>query len=130
MPEGLTSHLANKVLDHMRGGTAWAQPVSLWVKLHTGAPGAAGAGNPAGNATRQQATFGAAASGGGLSNTVAVTWTSVSTSETYSHGSYWDAVTGGNCLWTGAFTVPRTVTSGGNFTIPIGDADLNLAIAS
>jgi hypothetical protein len=130
MAVGITPYLANKILDHLRGGTAWSQPAGLYIKLHTGDPGATGVANAAGNTTRQQGTFGTAASGGGISNTVAVTWTNVSTTETYSHGSYWDASTAGNCLWTGAFTVARAVTAGGDFTIPIGDADLNITVAS
>jgi hypothetical protein len=38
-----TTTLANKILDHLRGGTAWTQPAGIYVKLHTADPGAAGA---------------------------------------------------------------------------------------
>jgi hypothetical protein len=38
-----TTTLANKILDHLRGGTAWTQPAGIFVKLHTADPGAAGA---------------------------------------------------------------------------------------
>lgn len=130
MAAGITAYLANKVLDHMRGGTAWTQPSGLYVKLHVGSPGAAGTTNAAGEATRQQATFGTASSGGAISNTVAVTWTNVSTSETYSHGSLWDASTAGNCLYTGTFASPVAVIAGNNFTAAIGDLDITIAVAS
>ena len=36
MATGLsTANLANKILDHLRGGTAWTQPGGLYIKLHT-----------------------------------------------------------------------------------------------
>lgn len=130
MAEGITTYLANKVLDHMRGGTAWTQPSGLYVKLHTGAPGASGTANAAGETTRQQATFATASSGGAISNTTAVVWTSVSTAETYSHGSLWDAATAGNCLYTGTFAAPVAVSVGGTFTAAIGDIDVSIAVAS
>lgn len=130
MATGITAYTVNKVLDHMRGGTAWTQPAGLYVKLHVGDPGAAGTTNAAGNTTRQQATFGTAASGGAISNTVQVQWTNVSTLETYSHASLWDAATGGNCLYTGTLPVPVPVNVGGTFTAAVGEVDVSIVIAS
>jgi hypothetical protein len=130
MAVGMTANLANKVLDHLRGGTAWSQPAGLYIKLHTAEPGASGTANAAGNTTRTLSTFGSAASGGAMSNTVQVQWTAVSTSETYSHVSLWDAGTGGSCLWTGSLGAPVAVTSGGTFTIAVGEVDITFSIAS
>ena len=67
-----------------------------------------------------------------VSNTVAISWTEgeVTTSETYSHFSLWDAATAGNCFGTGTLPVPRAVTSGAAVSIPIGDLDLSLNVAA
>lgn len=130
MATGLTAYTANKMLDHLRGGTAWTQPSGLYIKLHTGDPGAAGTGNAAGNTTRQQGTFGTSSSGGSISNTAQVQWTSVSTAETYSHASVWDASTSGNCLYTGTLPVPVAVSVGATFTAAIGQVTISQVIAS
>jgi hypothetical protein len=127
MPTGFsTTNLANPILNHLRGGTSWTAPSGLYVKLHTGDPGASATANAATETTRQQATFGDAASGGAISNTSQIQWTTVAASETYSHVSLWDASTGGNFIWSGALASPVAVTAGGTFTIAIGDLDLTL----
>lgn len=125
MATGLSSTVANAFLNALCRNTAWSQPAAVWIKLHVGDPGASAASNAAGNTTRQQATFGTAASGGAISNTVAVAWTSVSTSEDYTHFSAWDASTAGNFLFSGTVTA-NAVTAGDNFTIPIGDCDVTV----
>jgi hypothetical protein len=94
-----------------------------YAKLHLGDPGEDGTANAASNTTRQSVSFGAAASGA-ITNDAAVTWTSVSATETYSHVSIWDASTGGNCLGSGALSSSVAVTSGDNFSIPVGDFDM------
>lgn len=92
---------------------AVAQP---YVKLHTGDPGEDGTANAATEATRKAMSF-SAASAGSMASSATVTWTNVSTTETYSHWSLWDASTLGNCLWTGAFSSSASVTAGDTFQI-------------
>lgn len=58
----------NAMLDAWAGRAAYTQ-TDVWVKLHTGDPGAAGTSNAATNTARQQVTFGAAAASGAISNT-------------------------------------------------------------
>ena len=115
MATGLsTANLANKILDHLRGGTAWTQPGGLYIKLHTGDPGAAGTANASAVTSRQAATFSAASGGAlALSNSPAFAMTS---SETISHVSVWDASTGGNFLWSCALTSSKSVTNGDTLT--------------
>lgn len=98
---------------------------NVYIKLHTGDPGEAGTGNAAGETTRKVVTF-AAASAGAMASNADAAWTNVSTSETYSHISLWDASTAGNCLWSGALTASKTVVAGDNFTIPSGSLTLSL----
>lgn len=125
MAVGLASAFANSVLDALCNATNLTAPTGFYVKLHTADPGAAGATAPAGNTTRQSASMAVAASGA-ITNDAAVTWTNVSTAETYSHVSFWDAATAGTFLGSDDLAVARTVAVGDTFTIAIGD--LNLAL--
>jgi len=122
----LSDTVKNSLLNALCRNTSYAN-AEVWVKLHIGDPGSAGTSNPAGNTTRQQSTFGSVASGGAISNTVAVAWTAVSTTETYSHVSLWSASTAGTFLGSAALTQSKAVNSGDNFSIPVGDLDVTIA---
>lgn len=115
--------VANAFLDAFARNVSYANP-AVWVKLHLGDPGSAGTSNAAAETTRKQGTFGSAASGRAISNTVAVEWTNVSTTETYTHVSFWDASTGGTFLGRDDLSSSAAVTAGDTFRIPIGDLDL------
>lgn len=125
MAVGLASAIANSILNALCRNAAWTQPAAFWVKLHTGDPGASGTSNAAGNTTRQQATF-SASSGGAITTSADVTWTSVGTAETYSHVSFWDASSAGTFLGSDDLATPRAVLVGDNFTIAAGDVDIAL----
>lgn len=117
--------VANSWLDALARNTSYSV-AAVWVKLHTGDPGSAGANNAAANTTRQQATFGAAASSRAISNTAVIEWTSVPNSETYSWISLWSASTGGTFLGRDDLSSSAAVTAGDTFRIPVGDLDLTV----
>ncbi|WP_433568076.1 phage tail fiber protein (plasmid) [Nocardia sp. CA-151230] len=110
-----TTNLANKILDHLRGGTAWTQPAGLYVKLHTGDPGSAGTANASAVTTRSQATFGAASSGAIALTGTNPSW-SMTATETITHISVWDASTAGNFLWSAALSASKSVVNGDTLT--------------
>lgn len=112
----ISNYAELKILDHTTGRASWTAPSGAYLKLHTADPGEDGTTAAATNATRQQVTFAAAASGSIASNAT-VTWTNVSTTETYTHWSMWDNSTAGNCLWTGALSSSAAVTAGDTFQI-------------
>lgn len=128
MTTGFATATANAFLDALCRNVSYANS-AVWVKLHTGDPGAAGTSNAAGNTTRMQATFGDAAASGLISNTVAVLWTNVSTSEDYTHFSLWTASSGGTFLASGTVTA-NAVGAGDNFQAGIGDLDIPFAVAA
>jgi hypothetical protein len=119
MAAGVAEATRNQILDAFARNVSFAV-AALWIKLHTGDPGAAGTTNPAGNTTRQQATFGSAASVGAIANTAIVQWLAVSTAETYSRISFWTALTAGPWVANAQLTTARLVAIGDTFTIPIG----------
>lgn len=116
--------VANSFLDAFARNVSYAN-AAVWVKLHLGDPGAAGTSNPAANTTRQQATYGAGAASRAITNTVAVEWTNVSNSETYTHISLWTANAAGTFLGSDDLSSSAAVTAGDTFRIPIGDLDLS-----
>jgi hypothetical protein len=127
----ISNYLEEAWLKTLRGGgsgTNFTAPAAVYVKLHTGDPGEDGTANAAAETTRQAATFAAPANPGGTMDSSAdVTWTSVSTTETYRYISLWDNSTAGNCLMSGALTADRSVTAGDTFTLASGRLQLVLA---
>lgn len=112
----ISNYAELKILDHLTGRAAWTAPTTVYIKLHTGDAGEDGTTNAATNATRQSAAWSAAATGS-IATSATISWTNVSTTETYSHWSAWDASTGGNCLWTGSLSSSAAVTAGDTFQI-------------
>jgi len=103
-----TTTLANKWLDMLRA-VAFTAPAATYIKLHVGDPGSAGTANPSAVTTRQSATFSAASSGAlALSNSPSF---SMTTTETITHISVWDASTAGNFLWSAALTTSKSVVN-------------------
>jgi hypothetical protein len=120
---GLAVATINGFLDALGNNTAY-QIGTLYVKLHIGDPGSAGASNAAGNTTRQLASF-AAASAGSMTTDADIVWTNVSTSETYSHVSFWTASSGGTYLGNDALDTSQAVVAGNNFRIPAGSLTIS-----
>jgi len=112
----ISNYAENKILDHVTGEAAWTMPTTVYVKLHTGDPGEAATSNAATETTRKAASW-AVASSGSIATSATIEWTNVSTTETYTHWSLWDASTAGNALWTGALSASAAVTAGDTFQI-------------
>ena len=127
MAEGLSSATATSVLDAIGNATSYSV-ATPYIQLHTAAPGAAGTTSVATETTRKLVSFGAA-SAGAISNDTAITWTGVAGSEDFTHWTIWTASSAGTFVCSGTVTA-NAVTAGDTFTIPIGDLDLSLTIAS
>lgn len=124
----ISNYAENKLLDAVFNfsTTGGGLPTDeVWVKLHIGDPGEACTSNAAGETDRIEATMGAAANGA-CTSTADLAWTAVSTTETYSHVSVWDASTNGNALWYGALQSSIAVIAGQDFTIPAGSFTASL----
>jgi hypothetical protein len=106
-------NVANKWLDWLRG-TAITAPTGMFLKLHISDPGAAAANGPSAVVTRNTLTM-AAASGGAISLTTLAAY-AMTTSETISHFSVWDASSAGNPLFTGQLTASKLVANGDSLT--------------
>jgi hypothetical protein len=127
MATGLSAYLANNFLDAVGNATAYSA-ANVYVKLHTGDPGANGTGNPATETTRQSVSF-SAATAGGLTSDADTSWTNIAGSEDATFFSVWDNATTGNFLFSGAIT-GNAYTAGDTFTIPSGSLTVSLTLAS
>jgi hypothetical protein len=112
----ISNYAELKILDHLTGRASWTAPATVYIKLHTGDPGEDGTSSAATNTSRQSAAW-SAASSGSIATSATISWTNVSTTETYTHWSAWDNSTAGNCLWTGALSASAAVTAGDTFQI-------------
>jgi hypothetical protein len=113
MTVGKAEATANSYLNVYRN-TAYTAIATVFVKLHTGDPGVAGATAPSAVTTRLQITF-AAPSGGSMALS-ALAGFSMTTTETISHVSLWTASTGGTFLESAALTSPVPVINGSTLT--------------
>ena len=118
MTRGISAvNTANAWLNVLRG-TTFTGIASVFVKLHIGDPGAAGAGNAAAGSTTRPAITWSAASGGSMTITgTNPSWTNGGTSETISDVSFWDNATAGNFLGSAALSVNQAWASGNTFTL-------------
>lgn len=121
----ISTYLSDKYLDCLVNASGF-NVAAVYVQLHTADPGAAGTTAVAGNNVRKAVTFAAAASGSKASN-ADVTWTNVSTSETYAYVSLWDASSAGNFLWAGALTASKAVNAGDTFTLTSGQVTVAIS---
>lgn len=113
MTAGVTGATANAWLNTWRN-TAASAVATVFVKLHTGDPGSAGTANASAVTTRNQVTW-SAASGGSMALS-ALSAYSMTTSETITHISFWDASTSGTFLGSAALTASKTVANGDTLT--------------
>lgn len=118
MSEGWSAAEANAAIDTMLAA-------HTWVKLHVGAPGAAGTANAAVETTRKQATWNAAAAGH-ADNATDITWPSVAGTEDFTHFSLWTTSTGGTFGYSGTIT-GNPLTAGDTAVIAAGDLDITAA---
>lgn len=110
MAYGISTYLANKLLDHVCRNVAYTPPATVYARAHTGDPGAAGTANASSVATRYACTFSAAAAGAiAMSNTPEHT---LDATETIAGVSFWDAATGGNFLWSAQAAASKSGASG------------------
>ncbi|SIC56729.1 Uncharacterised protein [Mycobacteroides abscessus subsp. abscessus] len=111
MADGISSYLANALLNLAFRNVAWTPPTTVYVQAHTGAPGAAGTLNVASTSTGRVAiTFGAASSGSVTASNTPQFTLSGGSAQTITDISLWDATTGGNFL----YSEQATTSKGGN----------------
>jgi hypothetical protein len=110
MTYGFVGSLVNSFLDTNYG--------TLWLKLHTGDPSAAGTANAAaGDTSRKQATMASASAGSKAMTGTAGPWTNAGTSETIAALSGWTASSAGSVTMTTALSASQAWVATNTFTL-------------
>lgn len=124
----ISNYLENALINHTLRNTALPSPTAVYVGLFLSDPTDANTGTQVtGTAyARQPVTF-SAPSNGATSNTADIEFP-VAGSDwgTITHLGIFDAATGGNLLYHGAFTVSKIIQNGDQFIIRAGDLDISL----
>jgi len=127
MAHGLSAYLCNSWLDALANNTSYAV-AQVYIKLHTGDPGAAGTANAATETTRKAASFGVAVAGA-INSDADISWTNIAGSQDANHFTAWDNLTAGNFLFSGTI-VAGAYTAGDTYTISAGNLTVSLTLAS
>ena len=127
MAHGLSAYLCNSWLDALANNTSYAV-AQVYIKLHTGDPGAAGTANAATETTRKAASFGVAVAGA-INSDADISWTNIAGSDDANHFTAWDNLTAGNFLFSGT-VVAGAYTAGDTYTITAGNLSASLTVAS
>lgn len=117
-----SDYLESKVLRHIIGAAAYTAPASIYLGLLSSDPGETGGGTELSGGSpayaRKPITWGTE-SGGTVANSVAVS-VNVPTG-TATHWGLFDAVSGGNLLYSDSFESPIATASGTPLVFAIGD---------
>jgi hypothetical protein len=113
---------ANSIYNAQFRQTNWTAPTTLYLSLHTAAPGATGA-NEVADATYARQVFttamGAPTAGAGA-NTSVVEYPAATTGFTATHGGVWTAVSGGTYLRDVDISPDKVVGAGEILRLAVG----------
>ena len=124
----LSPYLANKLLDHALGTASYTAPATVYLGLLLGDPEQGGTEVTEGTGYVRQATTFISSVNGGSSNAAEKTFTASGGSwGQISFIGLYDALSGGNTLFSGAVDVPKLVSDGESATVSIGDLTIGLA---
>ena len=121
----LSNYAENLLLKYLLTASSVTRPTAWYVSLHDADPGETGA-NEVTTGTdsdyiRQSLTFADPSSGTSLSNS-SVSWTVNSGSGGYTvvGVAIWDALTTGNCLFSGLLPIPEALVASGVLSLSTG----------
>jgi hypothetical protein len=120
----MTNYTEQRFLKHFLGVSSTTMP-STYVSLHTADPGEAGTANEVsgGSYARQSATFSWNSGSSRAENSADIVFSNMP-AVTVSHFAIFDASTSGNALFKGAFSAPRTLSSGDQLRITASSLQL------
>lgn len=132
MALAVSDYLAKALLNQVFRNTAYTRPTTVYVALYTSNPTAADTGTEVsgGSYARQAVAFGAPTAVGGkqtISNSSDIAFSAASADwGTITHIGIRDAATGGNLLYYGAVTNPRSILTSDVFKFQVGSLALSL----
>ena len=125
----MSDYLELKFLDHFTGTASTSAPSAVYLGLSTGSMADDNSGTEltGNNYSRKAITF-ASASGGSISTNAAVEFDAATGSwGTVSHWAIYDASSGGNQIFHGAFTTGKAIGSGDILKVASGSLTITAA---
>jgi hypothetical protein len=131
-----SDYLENKVLDHVLTATSYTPPSTRYLGLFRNTSGNAAANLEEGTLTdevsggayaRKTVTFAGASAGTSATNATVTFDAATANWGTVTHVAVMDAATGGNVLFWGAVTTPKTIETGDTFQVSSGNLTISLA---
>jgi hypothetical protein len=118
-----STYLRNAIYNAIVRNTGYTGPATVYISVHTGNPGAAGANEVAGNAYARVASAWTAPVTGLGTNSASVTTPAPAPAAwgTLTYFGVWDALVGGNFLGYEALTNPIVTSIGVPVTFPAGN---------
>ena len=128
MTAGLASAHCDSILGVLRNVTY--SGFTPYLQQHTGDPGPAGTSNVSAETTRKALTFAAPSTVGSNRSSTAsqVSWTWSAGGETLTHGSIWDAPSGGTFKGSLAWSSSRDVANGDTVNATVTATQGTLAV--
>jgi hypothetical protein len=119
---GLSNYAENAVGNHLLRNTALTSPTTVYLALHDGDAGETGANEITGlgGYAREAIAFDAPTDGVFDSSAEESFTASGEAWGTITHASIWDAVSGGNCIITGALAASKAVADGDTLRFAAG----------
>lgn len=123
---GISTYLANKLLDRAFNGTAYTPPSNIYTALSTANPTDDGSGlaEPSGGSYARVSSAGGdwnAAAAGVVDNASLLSYaTATGAWGTITHGAMFDALAAGNMLFYGQLDESKNVVTGNTFKWPVG----------
>lgn len=111
---GISTYLANKLLDHSLGVASYTMPSGVYLALFTSDPTPTGSGTEVSGSgyARQQVTWNAAASRESTLNGSETFGPAGGSWGTVTHWGVFDSSTAGNLLWFGSLSASKAADSG------------------
>ncbi len=119
MPSGQSLYLANGWLGMLKG-TAMTAPAAFYGQIHYEDPQVNGTSHvSAGDSTRKLVALGDPANGQIAVVAPLAVWVNSGASETIKYISFWNAITGGNFLFSWGLTINKAWASGEGLTLSV-----------
>ena len=120
-----TDYAEEKIVKHIVGNTSWTMPTGSYLAIHTADPGETGSSSEAsgGSYARQSITWTYNSGSARMENSASLAFGPM-VGATYTHFSVKDASSGGNTLFKGSLTTPRTLSTGQSLVVAVAALQL------
>lgn len=126
----MTDYTEQLVINRFFRAQAFTPPAQVFLALFTTATADDGTGTEAtGGSYARKSIALTAASGGETENSAVISFSNMPAG-TFTHAAVFDATTGGNMLWHGALTTPKTATAGQALEVAVGELVLGFTAGS